>query len=99
MALLVVPRRNPALYAARTVRIPAGVQAAATWASIASLATLLGVMIAADVRTLRSLDLGTRFGAGRLTSVELLVCWSFVGLCVHELGRARRHRGLGSSAS
>jgi amino acid transporter len=89
-ALLVVPRTNPALYAARTVRLPDGVQKAAAWLSIASLAALLAVMIGEDLRTLRALDPGARFAAGRLTSLELLLGWSFLGLCVHELGRAQR---------
>jgi len=98
IALLVVPRRNPQLYASREVRLPAWLEKSAAWISIASMGGLVAVLVRQDLRTLRSDEFATRAARGQWTSVELLAAWSLLGGAVYVMHRRRRIQSPVSSA-
>ncbi len=92
VALLVVPRTNPELFASRRVRMPPGLMRAAAVFSALAMLGLVIVIVHGDLRTLVHDDFVARLAAGRLTSIELLVVWGLAGLAVHAL--AHRDRSL-----
>ena len=97
LALLALPRRDPALFASRTVRIPVWLQRDAALLSVLAMAGLVLVIVVQDVRALRAEALPARLAGGRLTSLELLCGWSAAGLGLHAL--VRRRRGLEETKS
>ena len=90
VALLCVPRTNPTLYAARTLRMPHAVLMASAAFSAVAMAGLTAVIVNGDLRTLANEDWGARLAAGRLTSLELLVLWSLLGLWLYRLSQRKR---------
>ena len=83
LALLVLPRRNPALHAQATTRLPRPVQVTAAWLSIVALTTVLIIQFAADVET--RLLAPTQPSP---TTLELLLAWIAVGvLLARGVGR------------
>jgi basic amino acid/polyamine antiporter, APA family len=85
VALLAVPRCNPALFRSRTVRTPGWVLWGSALFSVAAMAGLVGVMVVRDVRTLRAHALAERLASGHLTSLELLLGWGALGFVLHAL--------------
>jgi len=94
LALLALPRRGPKLYASRTVGIPVWLQRTAALLSVLSMAGLVVVVVVQDVRALRAEALFSRLAGGRLTSLELLLGWSAVGLGLYTLARRNVRRSM-----
>ncbi|HET8946967.1 MAG TPA: APC family permease [Candidatus Polarisedimenticolia bacterium] len=92
LALLMLPARNPALFASVTVRIPIAVQRAAAVLSILAMGALLFLQVKSDLATLGRLSLRERFASGSLTAVELSVVWGAVGALLYAVGRGRSDR-------
>ena len=90
LALLALPRRDPVLFASRTVRIPVWLQRGAALLSVLAMTGLVLVIVVRDVRALRAETLQARLAGGRLTSLELLCGWSAAGLALHTVVRRRR---------
>ena len=77
LALLQLPRANPELFQTVTVNIPLGVQRAAALLSMAAMALFIGLQVTNDLRVLRS----------SLTTIELTIFWSVMGLALYGLRR------------
>ncbi len=94
VALLLLPRRNPALWRQVRSPIPRSWQVAAAVISAASMAGLMAVQAAQDLAVLGRTSLWERVSGLSLTSLELAVGWSLVGAGLYALGqRERRHHG------
>lgn len=87
-ALIVLPRRNPGLYALVDTRIPRRAQLAAAWTSVVALGLLVALQFREDVRVLAGTSLVGRLGRLEPTSLELLVGWVALGLVLFRRRRA-----------
>jgi amino acid transporter len=90
VALLLLPRRNPELFAQVTARVSRPLQLLAGWLSLVSLMALIALQFGDDVRLIRE-----RFLAGAAvdfepTSLELLLGWVILGLVVFAWGTKRQ---------
>lgn len=84
LALIVLPRRNPELYAQTLSRISRPKQLAAAWASVLALICLVGLRFKGDLERMTSMPLAERAGNLDFTSLELLVAWVVLGLLLHR---------------
>ncbi len=99
LALLLLPRCNPELYASVTLRLPLRVQRAAGVVSVLAMGTLLAVQAASDLHVLRAEDFAARLARGAPTTVELCVAWALLGALLFALERRRaRREGLQSGS-
>ena len=89
-ALLALPRRNPALFAAVTAGIPLPAQRAAAVVSMIAMAGLIGLQVMRDARVLGSTSFVERLSGRSLTSVELVVFWTALGFVMYALARRAR---------
>ena len=89
VALLLLPRWNPALFASAEAPIPLWVQRVAGAFSIASMAGLLAIQIGADVAVLQTTTLRERAATHRLTTIELAGAWGVLGLALYGAARRR----------
>jgi len=80
LALVLLPRLNPALYDQVTIRIPRWLQLAAAWISIAAMAVLVALVFEGDLQRMLAAALLPRILDFDLTSLELLVVWVVIGL-------------------
>jgi MYXO-CTERM domain-containing protein len=92
VALLLLPRWNPELFATVEAPIPLWVQRVAGMLSIVSMAGLLAIQLTADVALLRTTTLRERAATHRLTTIELAGAWGLLGLALYGAAR-RRHSG------
>ena len=92
LALLLLPRSNPALFREVTVRIPIGVQRLAAVLSMLAMAGLLLVQVIHDVRTLTKLSLAERIARRSVTTLELCLAWGIAGAAIYLLGRRQAVR-------
>lgn len=92
VALLALPRANPALWAQVSTPLPRSVQVWAGVISIASMGGLILLQVGQDLGRLTSSGLGERIAARSLTTVELSLVWGALGLVMYAMGR-RRLRG------
>ena len=90
VALLLLPRWNPALFATVEAPIPLWVQRVAAVVSIASMAGLLAIQLHADAAVLRSTTLQERAATHQLTTVELAAAWGVLGLVLYAAARRRQ---------
>jgi len=90
VALLLLPRWNPALFATVEAPIPLWVQRVAAVVSIASMAGLLAIQLHADAAVLRSTTLRERAATHQLTTVELATAWGVLGLVLYAAARRRQ---------
>jgi len=90
LTLLALPRRNPELFASRTVPIPVWLQRVAALLSIFAMGGLIAVQVNQDVRAWQETGIVARAIRGELTSLELLAAWSTLGLLVYAFGPRRR---------
>jgi amino acid transporter len=89
LALLMLPRLNPALYASVTVRTPLAVQRLAAVVSILAMAGLVAVQVVSDLRVLSASSLSERIAGQSLTALELTLLWTSVGAVVFFLEKRR----------
>jgi basic amino acid/polyamine antiporter, APA family len=92
LAFLLLPRFNPDLNRQITINMPVWLQRLAAWVSVLSMGGLILVMISRDLRTLQSTSLGERISAHSLTSVELAIIWSAVGVGLYALARVMKKK-------
>jgi APA family basic amino acid/polyamine antiporter len=90
LALLLLPRRNPELFASAQARIPLWVQRTAGVVSIACMAGLLAIQVVADVAVLRTTTIRERLYRHGVTTVELAIAWALLGLLLYSLARRSR---------
>lgn len=92
LALLCLPRANPALFASVTVRTPLSVQRVAAVLSLLAMGVLLALQVGEDVAAFGRLSLAERLASGSLTTLELCAVWAAVGAAIYALGRRRGAR-------
>ena len=83
LALLVLPRANPELFRSVTVNIPLGVQRSMALLSMTAMALLIALQLNHDLRVLGE----------SLTTIELTLFWSAIGLALYALRRRVADRG------
>ncbi len=96
VALLLLPRRNPALFAEAGTRVSRRVQCAAAVVSVIALGAMLLIQFSGDVARLADEPWAPRMARLDLTSLELLAAWVLVGLLLFRGGRRQRGDGQGA---
>ncbi len=94
LVFLLLPRWNPKLYSEITVSIPKWLLTAAAWFSTLAMGLLIVIQLLRDVDTLRTTSLNERIAMHSLTSIELVVVWSLVGVALYGLARLRAGQSL-----
>lgn len=97
LAFVLLPRFNPELNRQITIGMPVWLQRVAAWVSVVSMGGLVLVQIWRDGQTLLNTSLSERISARSLTSVELAVVWSLVGVGLYALARAMKKRSAPSA--
>jgi len=93
VALLMLPRANPSLYASVTLRMPLVVQQISAVASLLFMGTLIAVQLAGDVSVLRRLSFRERIEHASLTTIELMIFWGAIGAVLYVIA-ARKRRAV-----
>ena len=88
--LLMLPSKNPALFAQVTARVPLWLQRGAAVLSMLAMGALIALQLSADVRTLSEFSLARRIASGRVTTIELCAAWGLIGALLYALGRRKR---------
>jgi APA family basic amino acid/polyamine antiporter len=92
LAFLLLPRWNPELWRAVTMKIPAWLQHAAAVLSLIAMGILIAVEVMQDSATLRTQTLGERIAKHSLTGLELAVVWALVGAALYAYARWVQNR-------
>ena len=87
VALLLLPRLNPELFASVTVPLSRRFQSVAAVFSIVSMSGLVLVQVVQDVGVLRRLSFAERVSRQSLTTLELLMMWAVVGTLLYAVER------------
>jgi len=98
-ALLALPSRNPALFASATAGIPLGMQRASAIVSIIAMGGLIVLQALRDLKVLSSTSFMERLAGQSLTSLELVVFWSALGLLTFVLSRRGQAQASGELGS
>ena len=93
IALLVLPRANPSLYASVTLRMPLSVQRICAVISLLSMGTLIVVQLMGDFDVLRRLSFRERIANASLTTIELVLFWGAIGAVLYGIAARRRRAG------
>ncbi len=100
LALLLLPRANPELYASVTIPLPPLVQRISAVISLLSMGTLIALQLAGDLAVLTRLSLRQRIEQASLTTIELVLFWGAIGAVLFAIAaRRRRQRSGGRSPS
>ena len=99
LALLLLPRANPALYASVTIPLPSAIQRISAVISLLAMGTLIVVQLAGDWTVLTRLSFRQRIEQASLTTVELIVFWSAIGAALYVIAAKRRQRMGGRSSA
>jgi amino acid transporter len=87
LALLVLPRANPRLFASVTVRIAPAVWRSAAFVSLVAMGGLIALQVVQDAGTLSRLSFAERISEHSLTTIELCALWAALGAAIYALGR------------
>src|SRR5437016_3724353 len=90
VAFLMLPRRNPKLYAEISLTLPRSLMTFAALVSVLSMGVLIAVQVVQDIQTLMTQSLKERIAQHSLTSLELAVLWSVVAALLYVLARWQR---------
>ena len=89
VALLLLPRLNPELFASVTVPLSLRLQRIAAVFSILAMGGLVAVQVVEDLRRLRSTSWAERLAHQSLTTLELCGLWALAGAGIYLLERRR----------
>ncbi len=89
LTFLLLPRCNKQLHSEITVSISSRLQRLSAWFSVISMGVLIAVQVLQDTQTLSTLSIRERIANQSLTSIELLIVWSLVGLALYGFARKR----------
>jgi amino acid transporter len=89
LALFLLPKANPVLFASVTARVPLSLQRAAAVVSMAAMGGLIALQVAQDASTLARLSFAQRISQHALTTLELCAMWAAIGAAIYALGRRR----------
>ena len=98
LALLLLPRLNPALEAQVQVRISPFWRRASALLSLGAMGGLIILQVVQDLGVLSSTTFIERLTGQSLTSLELAVAWSTVGAVLYAVERARSRREAPASS-
>ena len=87
LTFLLLPRLNPKLFGQITIGMPVWLQRSAAVVSVLSMGLLILVQVAQDARTLRTQSFSERVAQHSLTSLELAVVWSLIGVVLYVVAR------------
>ena len=94
VAFLMLPRMNPQLDSQITIAMPRWLQRTAAWVSVVSMGGLIALQIWRDIKTLQTSSLSQRLSEHSLTSLELVIAWSLVGVGLYALAQVMRKRAV-----
>jgi len=94
-ALLALPRRNPQLFASVTGGIGRPTQRVSAIVSMIAMAGLIALQAVRDARVLATTSFGERLSNRSLTSLELVIFWTALGLVMYAATRKGRQRVSG----
>jgi amino acid transporter len=92
LAFLLLPRRNPSLFASIDPGLPAGWLRAAAFVSLLAMSGLVLAQVVQDLRVLRTLSFAERVDRGALTTLELCAAWALAGVLLYATRRPRAVR-------
>ena len=85
LALLMLPRANPPLYASVTIALPLWLQRVSAIVSLLFMGTLIVVQLRGDLDVLRRLSFSERIAQASLTTIELIVFWGAIGALLYAI--------------
>jgi APA family basic amino acid/polyamine antiporter len=88
-ALLVLPQANAELYRSATLRLPLWLQRLAAVVSMLVMGTLVVLQVTSDFGVLRRLTFRQRLEQASLTTIELVLFWTAIGVVLY-IGRRKR---------
>ena len=91
-ALLALPRANPELYRSATLSLPRWIQQLAAVVSMLVMGALVILQVTSDISVLRHLTFRQRLEQASLTTIELVLFWSAIGVVLYMGRRARSTR-------
>ena len=89
LALILLPNRNPGLFAQVQATISRRTQLLAGWTSVGALTLIIGLQFRGDLVRMSTASFRSRFASFDLTSLELLALWTGIGLVLFQLYRPR----------
>jgi amino acid transporter len=92
LTFLLLPRWNPRLYKQISVGIPVWLQRGAALLSVLSMGLLIVVQVSQDAHTLLTQSLSERIAKHSLTSLELALVWSLIGVALYVVARLMRKK-------
>jgi basic amino acid/polyamine antiporter, APA family len=92
LTFLLLPRWNPQLYKQISVGIPVWLQRGAALLSVLSMGLLIVVQVSQDAHTLLTQSLSERIAKHSLTSLELALVWSLIGVALYVVARLMRKK-------
>ena len=93
LAMILLPRRNPRLYAEVTARVPRRLQLWAGWTSLVTMGGLVCLQFGQDLGRVLAAPVRARWEQSGPTSLELFAIWVLFGLAVYS--GTRRASGTG----
>ncbi len=93
LVFLLLPKLNPSLANQITVRLPKWLMQTAALVSVISMGIMLVIQFMGDLEILRTQSLSQRITGRSLTSIELLVVWSIVGVVLYKFARITSGNG------
>jgi APA family basic amino acid/polyamine antiporter len=92
LALLALPTANPELYRSATLSLPRWIQQLAAVVSMLVMGALVILQVTSDIGVLRHLTFRQRLDQASLTTIELVLFWSAIGVVLYMGRRARMVR-------
>src|SRR5260221_1812000 len=97
LALLLLPRLNPGLFASVTLRLPLWAQRLAGALSLLAMGALIVLQLMADTHVLRHTTFKERINHASLTTVDLVLLWGAIGVVLYVIAARGRRARIASS--
>jgi basic amino acid/polyamine antiporter, APA family len=95
MALLLLPRANPPLFASVTLRLPLWAQRLAGVLSLLAMGALIVLQMTADLGVLRHTTFRERIDHASLTTIDLVLFWGAIGAVLYIIAAHGRRKRTG----
>lgn len=92
LTFLLLPSRNPKLNSEISINLPTWLQRGAAAVSVVSMGILIIVQVLNDARTITTRSLSQRISEHALTSLELAIVWSAIGLVLYAGATLMKNR-------
>jgi amino acid transporter len=97
LALLLLPRLNPGLFASVTLRLPLWAQRLAAVLSLLAMGMLIVLQLTADARVLGHTTFRERVDHASLTTIDLVLFWGAIGAALYVIAARGRRVRMASS--